>query len=42
MEAEQARFRSRFKQAFRFNERKDDDGRRFKKMLGSVTGKRLT
>ena len=29
-------------QVFRFNERKDDDGGRFKKVLGSVTGKRLT
>jgi hypothetical protein len=29
-------------QTFRFNERKDNDGARFKKVLGSVTGKRLT
>jgi transposase-like protein len=29
-------------QTFRFNERKDNDGGRFKKVLGSVTGKRLT
>jgi hypothetical protein len=27
---------------FRFNERKDNDGGRFKKVLGSVAGKRLT
>jgi hypothetical protein len=29
-------------QTFRFNERKDNDGGRFMKVLGSVTGKRLT
>lgn len=29
-------------QAFRFNERKDNDGGRFRKVLGSVAGKRLT
>jgi hypothetical protein len=28
-------------ETFRFNERKDRDGRRFRKMLGSVTGKRI-
>jgi len=29
-------------QVFRFNERKDDDGGRFRKVLGSVSGKRIT
>ena len=29
-------------QTFRFNERKDNDGNRFRKLLGSVEGKRLT
>jgi len=29
-------------QVFRFNERKDNDGGRFQKVLGSVTGKRIT
>ena len=29
-------------QTFRFNERKDNDGSRFRKVLGSVTGRRLT
>ena len=29
-------------QTFRFNERKDNDGGRFRKVLASVTGKRLT
>ena len=29
-------------QTFRFNERKDNDGGRFRKVLSSVTGKRLT
>ena len=29
-------------QTFRFNERKDNDGGRFKKVVASVTGKRLT
>jgi transposase-like protein len=29
-------------QTFRFNERKDNDGGRFRKVLGSVAGKRLT
>ncbi len=29
-------------QAFRFNERKDSDGMRFRTVAGSVTGKRLT
>ena len=29
-------------QTFRFNERKDVDGGRFRKVLGSVTGKRVT
>jgi len=29
-------------QVFRFNERKDDDGGRFRKVLGSVAGKRIT
>ena len=28
-------------EVFRFNERKDNDGGRFQKVLGSVTGKRL-
>jgi len=29
-------------ETFRFNERKDNDGGRFRKVLGSVTGKRIT
>ncbi len=29
-------------QTFRFNERKDNDGGRFRKVLNTVTGKRLT
>jgi hypothetical protein len=29
-------------QAFRFNERKSNDGQRFRNVAGSVTGKRLT
>jgi hypothetical protein len=29
-------------EVFRFNERKDNDGGRFTKVLGGVTGKRLT
>ena len=29
-------------QTFRFNERKDVDGMRFRKVLGAVTGKRVT
>lgn len=29
-------------QTYRFNERKDNDGGRFRKVLGSVSGKRLT
>ncbi len=29
-------------ETFRFNERKDNDGGRFQKVLGSVTGKRIT
>ena len=29
-------------QSFRFNERKDDDSGRFLKVLGMITGKRLT
>ena len=29
-------------QTFRFNERKDNDGARFRKVLASVTGKRVT
>jgi hypothetical protein len=28
-------------EAFRFNERKDSDGGRFRKVLGSVSGKRI-
>lgn len=29
-------------QTFRYNERKDDDGSRFRKVLGSVSGRRIT
>ena len=29
-------------QTFRYNERKDDDGGRFRRVLGSVSGKRIT
>ena len=29
-------------QTFRFNERKDNDGGRFRKVLGAVSGKRIT
>ena len=29
-------------QTFRYNERKDHDGGRFRKVLGSVSGKRIT
>ena len=29
-------------QTFRFNERKDKDGGRFRTVLGQVTGKRIT
>ena len=29
-------------QTFRFNQRKDNDGGRFRKVLGSVSGKRIT
>jgi hypothetical protein len=29
-------------QTFRFNERKDNDGNRFRKVLAAVAGKRIT